>query len=139
MRFGLTIAKVAGILLTLVIGCVKTVLIVDTDVAFAFWLGTTLDAAGYLAWPAKTPIDAELRVQQLALQVDVLVINPAIAGASEFVSSLRRSQKDIRVIVAVDDPLQGANLPAVNATHPKPIDPGDAGKSDRLQGIEQGL
>src|SRR5579862_1947430 len=59
----------------------KTVLILDDDLRFGFWLGHLLDAATvYSALPARSVPDATLLVRQLNLKVDVLVINLALTG-----------------------------------------------------------
>ena len=98
----------------------KTVLIIDNDLGFVFWLGHVLDAAGYSALPAKSVPDAALLVMQLGFTVDVLAINPSLTGAGDFIAALHRSQKDVRVIGVLNDPQQVVHIPGLNAAHPKP-------------------
>lgn len=74
----------------------NTVLIADHDLGFVFWLGKTLGEAGYQCLPAKSVSDAA----QLAarFEINVLVVNPALAGVEDFVRSLRLSQGQLEVI-----------------------------------------
>ena len=112
-------------------------LIVDGDLGFTFWLGQVLDAASYLALPAKSPADAALLVLQLDLRVDVLVINLALAGAIDFIAALHRSQTHIRVVGILNDPMQVVSVPGVHATHAKPLVPDRVAQAEWLQCIEQ--
>jgi hypothetical protein len=76
---------------TLSIGVLMdTVLIADHDLGFVFWLGKLLAEAGYHALPAKRVSDAA----QLAAQfeVNVLVVNPGLNGAADFVRTLSVSE-----------------------------------------------
>src|SRR5579872_1797384 len=79
-------------------GHLKTVLIIDNDLGFVFWLGHVLDAASYLAFPARSVPDAVMLVMQLGLSVYILAINPALPGASDLIASVHRSQRDVRVV-----------------------------------------
>lgn len=97
----------------------KTVLILDDDLRFGFWLGHLLDAAAYSALPARSVPDATLLVRQLNLKVDVLVINLALAGAIGFMAALQRSHRDVQVIGVLDDSAHAVNVPRVNALQVK--------------------
>jgi hypothetical protein len=39
----------------------KTVLIVDEDLGFVFWLGRLLTETGYQAWPARSGVEAAIQ------------------------------------------------------------------------------
>jgi hypothetical protein len=80
-----------------------TVLIVDRDLGFVFWLGQGLDAAGYLALPAKSCEDASDLLNQLNIAIDLLILGNSCAGANVFCETLRHSQRCLKVIVAVSD------------------------------------
>jgi hypothetical protein len=70
---------------------VKTILIVDEDLGFVFWLGRISDTAGYEAFPAKTVGDAGNLLSWLSIRLDLLVINPSSPGADSFIAALRSS------------------------------------------------
>jgi hypothetical protein len=86
---------------------VKTILIVDRDLGFVFWLGQILDAAGYVAVPAKGIADAAEIVETLRLPVDVIISQPAERGLGEFVEKLRFGSPDLQVVAlaSADDPV----------------------------------
>ncbi len=115
----------------------KTVLIIDDDLGFVFWLGHGLDAAAYTALPARTVPDAALLIMQLDLTVDVLLINLSLAGSVEFIAALHRSQRDVRVIGILDDGQLAAHITGVNATHAKPTVFDDTSKNEWLGCIER--
>jgi len=77
---------------------VKTVLIVDRDLGFVFWLGQILDAAGYVAGPARGVTEAAKIVAMLRLPVDVLVAPQAERGFHAFVEKLRFASPDLKVV-----------------------------------------
>ena len=94
-------------------------LIVDDDLGFVFWLGHTLDNLGHCALPAKTVQDAALLIMQFDLQIDVLVIDVALPGASDFTAAIHRTNSRVKVIGIVDDQ-SPARIPGVSVAHPKP-------------------
>ncbi len=57
-------------------------LIVDDDVAFILWLGEMFTANGYQAYPALNCRHALALARKLALEIDVLVLNPKLRGAA---------------------------------------------------------
>ena len=69
----------------------RTVLILDTEVAFAFWLGQALIQAGYDAFPANSCEDATELLSRLNVGIDLLVLNFRLGGARDFAAALRRS------------------------------------------------
>ena len=117
----------------------KTVLIVDTDLGFVFWLGHILDGAAYSALPAKSVPDAALLVTQFRLTVDVLAINPALTGSLDFIAALCRAPKDVSVIGVFNNPQQIVHIPGLNAAHPKPTVFDEMAKAEWLEYIECAL
>ena len=67
-----------------------TVLIVDEDLRFAFWLGRLLNGVGYTALPARNGADGAALLHDLDLRLDLLVINPYSRGVAYFIENLRR-------------------------------------------------
>ena len=94
------------------------ILLVDSDLGFTFWLGQLLDQAGYEAFPAKSVADAIQLLDQLKFDIDLLVINPAMEGATSFAAVLRQSRPFIK-IVAVHEPELMDRWAEVDASHPK--------------------
>ena len=91
----------------------KTVLIVDADLSFAYWLGQGLDEAGYQAFPAKNIADAAALPDELKATIDVLIVNPALPGASDFVETLRNWNPSAQVVALRGGPansLAGVDL-----------------------------
>jgi len=85
------------------LAAVKTILIVDRDLGFVFWLGQVLDAAGFVAVPAKAIADAAEVVDLLRLPVSVLIAPAAEQGLAEFVERLRFTSPDLQVIALTSD------------------------------------
>jgi len=67
-----------------------TVLIVDDDLGFVMWLGEIFTELGWNTVPASDCQDAVSRVGLLDLDVDLIVVNPALSGVSEMVQTLSR-------------------------------------------------
>jgi DNA-binding NtrC family response regulator len=101
----------------------KTILIVDRDLGFVFWLGQILDAAGYVAVPAKGVADAAEIVATLRLPVDVLIAPAVERGVGEFMEKLRFSSPDLQVIA-----LASEEDPAWAMPPPGPAPPGRTGR-----------
>jgi len=99
---------------------VETILIVDDDLGFVFWLGRVLDDAGYAAFPAKSVADASSLIVQCRLVVDLLIINSALAGASAFIKELGNSRPALEVLGVADQTRPGGNLGYPAVTLPKP-------------------
>ena len=53
----------------------QSVLIVDHDLGFVFWLGRALDAAGYCALPAKDVTSALELLNEFPVTVSLLIIS----------------------------------------------------------------
>lgn len=100
---------------------VATVLIIDDDVGFAFWLGQALDEAGYKALPAKGVSDAVDLLSEYKLEVDLLIINPALPGAVDLIPDLRRSQARLKVIASIEGAEQTFKVPGVDRSLLKPV------------------
>ncbi|MBZ5624469.1 MAG: response regulator [Acidobacteriia bacterium] len=81
----------------------KTVLIVDRELGFVFWLGQALDRAGYEALPAKSIADASDLLGQLKLEIDLLIVSQSLGGAREFAATLRRSQGHLKVLALIGE------------------------------------
>lgn len=98
-----------------------TILIVDDDLGFAFWLGQALDRAGYETWPARSVAAAESLLAEVKLPVDLLVITASLPWAPVLAVHLARTKADFKVI-AVCDELGDVveQFSKVSAVHQKP-------------------
>jgi hypothetical protein len=101
---------------------VKTVLIVDSDLRFAFWLGHALDEAGYYALSAACVKSATRLLAELGMKVDLVVIGVDQPGAAGFLAELRRTQNRLMVIALLDEPEPPpATFPRADLDEYKPL------------------
>ena len=99
----------------------KTVLLVDDNLGFAFWLGQALDRAGFETWPARSVPAAESLLEEVPLAVDLLVINASLPRAPAFATHLGRSRTDFKVIAVYEGaPDLVESFPQASAVHQKP-------------------
>ena len=110
----------------------KTILIIDADLGFVFWLGQALDRHGYQAVPAKTVSDAASLLGQFKTKVDLLIANPSLEGIATLVKRLRRSQRNLKVIAVSADP-HSPGLEGADATKSKPSALEDISELDWLE------
>ena len=74
-----------------------TILILDDDLGFAFWLGQTLSAPHCETLPAKNVPEATALIDQFKLTIDLVIMSPTVPGAADFTRGLRRQQGHLRV------------------------------------------
>jgi hypothetical protein len=104
---------------------VKTVLILDSDLGFVLWLGRALYDAGYDAFPATGVVDAANLVSELGGKVDLFIANPCLGGAIDLVDSIRRTQRNLKVIALLDEedePIGQVSSPDICACKPREAD-----------------
>src|ERR1700687_4957703 len=95
----------------------RTVLIVDPELGFVFWLGQALDRAGYQALPAKSCEDAAELLKQLNVEIHLLIVGHSLAGAVAFADALRDSQGHLKVISVIGDGDEpGSAFPGADAS-----------------------
>ena len=109
----------------------KNILIVDADLGFVFWLGRVLDMAGQTAFPARSVSDARALLAECQLAVDALILDPSLAGASEFVKALRKDRKNVKVVAVSDGSATAASAIDADAACDRPGD--DFGEQTRLE------
>lgn len=86
---------------------VTTILILDNDLGFCFWLGQALTGSQCRAFPATTITEAVTLIAQFKLKIDFLILNAAVPGATDFMKALRREQRQLRVAVMASDTFEG--------------------------------
>src|SRR5581483_10505679 len=116
----------------------KTALIVDAELAFGFWLARGLDQAGYQGYPAKSIPDASALVAELRITVDLLILNPGLPEAGEFIELLRRSNEHVKVVALMGDQARFPALAArVDLCCRKPRQGDDAKRSEWIEHVEE--
>lgn len=80
-----------------------TVLIVDDDVAFVWWLGEMFTEAGYQVIPALNGNQALSLVGNLQVEINVLIVNTALSGVGQLVKSLAESAGDLKIVLIHDN------------------------------------
>lgn len=78
-----------------------TILILDDDLGFVFWLGQTLSSPEFRPFPAPSVADANRLLPMLAAGLDVLIVNLELEGALTFALDLRDRQPALRLIAAL--------------------------------------
>ena len=77
----------------------KSILIVDSDVGFIFWLGAALSGAGYQPWPACSPSDAiSVAGREALARLDLLIVNASLPGVSKLIAHFHRTQASLKVM-----------------------------------------
>ncbi len=67
-----------------------TILIADEDMGFLWWLGELFNELGYRSLPALSCSQALALLRKSGRQVDLLLINPRLRGASRLILTLSR-------------------------------------------------
>ena len=75
-----------------------TILLIDNDLAFIFWLGQALDKSGCEAFPAKSVPDAIKLADELHLSIDLLIVNCSLLDSADLISSLRQRWGYVKII-----------------------------------------
>jgi DNA-binding response OmpR family regulator len=77
----------------------QTILIVDDDLGFVMWLANTLRTNGYTTLPMTSAPEARRVIAELEIaEVDLVIVNPALLGASDLIDSLQMQQGFLRVL-----------------------------------------
>jgi response regulator RpfG family c-di-GMP phosphodiesterase len=80
-----------------------TVLVVDDDLGFVFWLGRTLAEIGYEVWPARSVPGALKLIGEFRPSVDLLIVNASLGGTARLIADLRHLQDDLKIISVVEE------------------------------------
>jgi bifunctional ADP-heptose synthase (sugar kinase/adenylyltransferase) len=95
-----------------------------------------LDKAGYEAFPAKSVPDALELIADLNLSVGIVILSDSLPGTGNSISTLRRLQKYLKIILLVKDPHQ-ANQYAADAQCIRPRNCNQTSKTEWLQTIQR--
>ena len=77
----------------------QSVLIVDDDLGFVFWLGELLAEAGCPAVPALNCQQAISHLKQFHVTVSAAIVNPSLEGVSHLLQTLGKANKQLRIVV----------------------------------------
>ncbi len=111
----------------------QTLLVVDDDLAFVFWLGFGLDSHGLQAVPAKNATAARALLGRIEYPLKAAIVNAALPGTARLVKDLRRHQPDLKVISlgsSGESPLPGSDA---SLGRPRELD--DDAKAEWLNAI----
>jgi hypothetical protein len=75
-----------------------TVLIVDQDLGFVWWLGDILHGIGCTVVPALSCQQAIILMKELNLNVDLLFVDPSLGGVSSMIEALSMGQNRIKIV-----------------------------------------
>jgi hypothetical protein len=118
----------------------KTIVIIDDDLGFVFWLGQLLGDADYKVLPTKGFSDASTLLSELNTEIDLLIVNPSLAGAADFINALRRSRPNAKILAALSDNDQPAGqVQNADIIARKPRQPDAAASTLWLSVVEQAL
>lgn len=115
----------------------KTVLIVDRDLGFVFWLGQILDQAGYRALPARDSVDAVALQNELHLEIDLLILNPSLDGILEFAETVCLSQEHVKIMAIIGEQEEPIAAMMADASRRKPSFRDKPSKLEWLAAIDQ--
>ena len=115
----------------------KTVLVVDSDVGFVFWLGQGLDQNRYAVLPAASVPNARTLVDELAITVDLAIINPALPDAADFLGRLRGCNPCLKVVLVPDPTAEPAQIPSFDLQCQKPTITDDSAQRDLIAKIRK--
>lgn len=86
-----------------------TVLIVDENLGFLFWLGDIVTETGCLSVPALNSLQAIFFVRELKVEIDLLIVNPTLAGVSEMIQTINNAQHSFQIVSSADRTLGSAS------------------------------
>lgn len=118
----------------------KTILIIDDDLGFVFWLGRLLTDAGYNALPAKEVEAARSLLGELHCGIDLLIVNPSLPGLTDFADALRQSSTNVKVIALLGGEKQSPNqLRNADMVAQKPLQTDTAADTLWIKTVERAL
>ena len=97
-----------------------TVLIVEKDFGFAFWLAEIFNEAGCHVVPALDCKRAISITRELNLKIDLVVMNPRLRGITDMIRTLQRSNLNLKIIGIRDRHVQAIRTIPVHAMLQRP-------------------
>lgn len=78
---------------------VPTVLILDDDLGFVWWLGEIFRELGYDALPALGCRQALSLIKELDVSVDLAILNPELPGISPMIRAIERAYPAVKIVM----------------------------------------
>ena len=117
----------------------KTILILDSDVGFLFWVGALLHSAGHKPFPALSVSQAIELLREFNPGIDLLVANLAVSGADDFARNLR-DKSHVRIVAAVPPGAKPEQFPLdVDVVLRKPAELDEHARSEWLDRVRRVL
>ena len=82
----------------------KSIFIIDQDLGFVVSQSNALYEAGHQAIPATSSSDALAKLAEIMVPIDLVIVNPAVAGVDNLIPILRSQQKPMHIIAALEHP-----------------------------------
>jgi DNA-binding NtrC family response regulator len=97
-----------------------TVLIVEKDFGFAFWLAEIFNEAGCHVAPALDCKQAISITTELNLRIDLVVVSPRLRRVSDMICTLQSSNRNLKIIAIRDCHVQAIRTIPVHAILQRP-------------------
>lgn len=97
-----------------------TILVIDFDWTYQFWVANVLINAGFRVVPARSVQQAENLIQECGLTVALLILDPTLTGTDGIKQNIGKGQGNLRVIAAVDASDRTPLFPDADAVLNKP-------------------
>ena len=76
----------------------QTVLIVDDDLGFVWWLGDIFIEVGGRALPALNCGEAVVLTKRFGVEPDLIILNPSLPGASKMLQSYVQTKPHLKIV-----------------------------------------
>ena len=76
----------------------QTILIVDEDIGFVWWLGDMLKEVGCRVLPALACGEAVLLTKQLGIEPDLIIVNPSLAGTPQMLQFFIHTKSHLQIV-----------------------------------------
>ena len=116
-----------------------TVLILDRDLGFLFWLGGIFSEAGCQVVPALDCAQAVSTVRELDLTFDLVVLNPAFEQVQQALNVLSAQGAKPKIVVISDEKVDAIGPNPVDASLNRPRGSQDISHQEWLQRVQHVL
>jgi hypothetical protein len=118
----------------------SSALIVDSDLGFVFWLGEVFKVLDAPCLPARSIPEALDRLESDGFIPELIILNPALPGAAEFVHEIRSTRGHLPIIAAIEPAVEMRSiLDPFDVVQPKPAVPGEEAASQWIEVIRRAL
>jgi hypothetical protein len=118
----------------------NSALIVDSDPGFLFWLGGMLGVLDAPCCPARSIQEALDRLESDGFVPELIIVNPALPGAAEFVHEMRGTRGHLPIIAAIEPAAEmRSGLDRYDVVQSKPAVPDEKAASQWMEVIRRAL